>query len=192
MALKSDIRKAYKNKRLQLNDEDKIAMEDLIALQFELINILVPNILMTYAPIESKKEYNPKKIIDHCKSKNTLLKIAYPLMCNQNEAPTLQAIEVNDNTNFLINQYEILEPTGKKNIAAQDINVVIVPLLAVDINGNRVGYGKGYYDRFLQTCSKDCIKIGCGFFDVIDIIDDIESTDIELNFYITPKNIYQF
>ena len=40
------------------------------------------------------------------------------------------------------------------------IDVVFVPLLIFDKQGHRIGYGKGYYDRFLSKCKKDTIKVG--------------------------------
>ena len=52
----------------------------------------------------------------------------------------------------------------------QQIEVVFVPLVAFDETGNRVGYGKGFYDEFLKNCSKDTIKIGLSFFEAEAVI----------------------
>ena len=73
-----------------------------------------------------------------------------------------------------------------------EIDLVIVPLLCFDKKGNRVGYGKGYYDRFLKQCRKDCIKIGFSYFDPIDQVEDINKFDVKLDYGITPDAIYQF
>ena len=69
---------------------------------------------------------------------------------------------------------------------------MFVPLLAIDTKGNRVGYGKGYYDRFLKQCKKDCLFIGLQLFDEIIQIDDINQFDIALHYCITPTQIIQF
>jgi len=69
---------------------------------------------------------------------------------------------------------------------------VLVPLLSFDKKGFRVGYGKGFYDRFLMQCKSDCIKIGLSYFDPIDVIDDADEFDVPLDFCITPQKVYVF
>ena len=67
-----------------------------------------------------------------------------------------------------------------------------MPLIIVDKLGNRVGYGKGYYDRFLNKVDKKIINVGLTFFDIIEKIDDITDNDIRLNYCITPNKIIKF
>jgi 5-formyltetrahydrofolate cyclo-ligase len=69
---------------------------------------------------------------------------------------------------------------------------VLVPLLAFDESGYRVGYGKGFYDRFLQQCRKDVLTVGFSYFDAIDKIEDTHQFDVPLNYCITPHRIYEF
>jgi 5-formyltetrahydrofolate cyclo-ligase len=69
---------------------------------------------------------------------------------------------------------------------------VLIPLLAFDRKGHRVGYGKGYYDRFLRTCRKDVVKIGFSYFDPVEKIEDASRYDVRLNYCITPNDIYRF
>jgi 5-formyltetrahydrofolate cyclo-ligase len=55
-----------------------------------------------------------------------------------------------------------------------------------------VGYGKGFYDRFLSDCRPHCIKIGLSFFEPeIDIVDVLES-DIKLDYCVTPESVFTF
>jgi 5-formyltetrahydrofolate cyclo-ligase len=68
--------------------------------------------------------------------------------------------------------------------------MVLVPLLAFDRQGFRVGYGKGFYDRFLQNLST--LKIGLSFFDADEDIDDVHAYDIQLDQCITPNKIVTF
>ena len=68
----------------------------------------------------------------------------------------------------------------------------MIPLLAFDKKGFRVGFGKGYYDKFLARCKPNVIKAGLSFFDPVDEINDISGFDIPLNFCITPKEIFSF
>ncbi|RYZ27704.1 MAG: 5-formyltetrahydrofolate cyclo-ligase, partial [Chitinophagaceae bacterium] len=79
-----------------------------------------------------------------------------------------------------------------QQIDPKEIDLVVVPLLTFDKKGYRVGYGKGFYDRFLHQCKKDCIKIGLSYFDPIEAVDDANEFDVTLDFCITPQKAYVF
>jgi 5-formyltetrahydrofolate cyclo-ligase len=72
-------------------------------------------------------------------------------------------------------------------IDAATIDLVIVPLVCVDKSGHRVGYGKGFYDRFLKQVRTDCVKVGLSYFEPVERIDDVHEGDVRLDFVITPK-----
>ena len=91
-----------------------------------------------------------------------------------------------------VNEYGIPEPNYGKAINANQLDLVIVPLLIFDRLGNRVGYGKGFYDRFLQECNPSTLKIGLCDFEPVDHITDVNNQDIALDFCITPKKTYSF
>jgi 5-formyltetrahydrofolate cyclo-ligase len=97
-----------------------------------------------------------------------------------------------DNTKLKKNEYNIPEPIDGLEVPATKIDVVFVPLLAFDVKGNRVGYGKGFYDKFLSQCKPETIKIGLSFFEVEGNIDDLSENDIQLNYCVTPSEIYTF
>lgn len=79
--------------------------------------------------------------------------------------------------------FGIAEPTGMQVLGAVD--AVVVPLLAADKQGNRLGWGKGYYDKYLQ--GKTCRKIGfCYDFQVIEAI-DANAWDQPLDVIVTEK-----
>ena len=73
-----------------------------------------------------------------------------------------------------------------------NIDVVFVPLLAFDKLGHRVGYGKGFYDKFLRGCRPKIIKIGLSFFEIEKPIEDTHLNDVNLDYCVTPKHIYMF
>ena len=77
-------------------------------------------------------------------------------------------------------------------IPTSKIEVVFVPLLAFDKKGNRVGYGKGFYDRFLSECNPETIKIGLSFFEPEELIEDVFENDVKLDYCVTPDEVYQF
>lgn len=90
------------------------------------------------------------------------------------------------------NAWGIVEPVEGERIAESALDLVLIPLLVADGKGNRVGYGKGFYDRFLVQCRPDCVKIGISYFDPIEKIDDVDAFDIPLDMLVTPKKIYRF
>nr|WP_294934150.1 5-formyltetrahydrofolate cyclo-ligase [uncultured Flavobacterium sp.] len=97
-----------------------------------------------------------------------------------------------DNTKIRKNAYNIPEPVDGIEVPSHKIDVVFVPLLAFDTKGHRVGYGKGFYDRFLSECREDVIKVGLSFFEAEECIDDVFENDIRLDYCITPNTIYKF
>ncbi len=97
-----------------------------------------------------------------------------------------------DNTKFQKNEYNIYEPVDGIEVPNAKIEVVFVPLLAYDKKGNRVGYGKGFYDNFLSKCNEDVIKVGLSFFEPEETIDDVFESDIRLDYCITPNTSYAF
>jgi 5-formyltetrahydrofolate cyclo-ligase len=97
-----------------------------------------------------------------------------------------------DATKFKKNDHNIFEPTNGLEVPNEKIDVVFIPLLAYDKKGNRVGYGKGFYDDFLSKCKKEVIKIGLSFFDPEEQIDDVSDSDVKLHYCITPTTMYSF
>ena len=90
-----------------------------------------------------------------------------------------------------INKYGIPETISKKKI---NPGVLLVPLVAFDNQFNRLGYGGGYYDRYIAKIlkKKDIITIGLGYsFQLIKKV-LVNKFDIKLNYIITEKNIYKW
>jgi len=187
---KTDLRKLYKEKRAALKASEKDKLEDLILIQFQQLNIDIPAHIMTYAPFEKENEFDPQLITDYCSFKNPAQQLYYPVIHTADNS--MDCVMVNDDTLFGPNKYGIDEPENGLPAFPEEIEMLIVPLLAFDLQGNRVGYGKGYYDRFLKECSKDALKIGFSFFDSADKIDDINEYDVKLDHCITPTKIYNF
>ena len=83
--------------------------------------------------------------------------------------------------------YGILEPRIYRPVAVADLNVVIVPALAVDRKGNRLGFGAGFYDRFLHDVNLPTIALAYNF-QVVDVV-PVEQTDIPVSFIVTEREI---
>jgi len=97
-----------------------------------------------------------------------------------------------DNTLLKKNKWHIPEPVDGIIVDEKQIEVVFIPLLAFDKKGNRVGYGKGFYDTFLKNCNADVLKIGLSLFEPEEKINDITKNDVPLDYCITPDKVYKF
>ena len=187
--LKKEARKLYRDKRKAISNSQREKWDDLILVQFQKLNLPFVETLFSYVAMESHNEIDPSNIIRFLKFTNPELIVAYPV-CNLNDH-TMKAIIARDDE-FTLNQLGIPEPCSNQELTAQDIDLIIVPLLCFDKEGYRVGYGKGFYDKFLTGCNDDVIKIGLSYFDPVDKIGDREEFDVPLNYCVTPYQIYDF
>lgn len=187
---KKELRKIYKEKRKQLSQKDILRLDDLLLIQFQQWPLGDVQTVLSYMPIVSKSEINMQLMLDYLAFRIPLLRIAFPVIDRPKNI--FQAVAVEDDVEFLENEYGIAEPVGGEEISAEDIDLVFVPLLAFDKKGFRVGYGKGFYDRFLTTCREGVIKIGFSYFEPEEAIDDINDFDVPLSMCITPNKIYEF
>lgn len=97
-----------------------------------------------------------------------------------------------DSTPLKTNEWGIPEPLDGIEIPSKKIEVVFIPLLAFDKKGHRIGYGKGFYDRFLDSCQPETLKIGLSFFEAEEGLIEYNEHDIPLDFCVTPEKVYTF
>lgn len=185
--LKKDLRLKFSSQRSQLNTEKISALSLVIAnniLSLPIWNFTNYHIFLS---IQEKKEIDTSNIITvlQGKDKNIILS----KMVDQQQ---LKHFLLTDNTLIKKNKWNVPEPVDGFEIEANKIDVVFIPLLAFDEIGNRVGYGKGYYDSFLKACKPNVIKIGLSFFGPVAKIEDVYDTDIPLDYCVTPNKVYSF
>ena len=190
--IKSNLRHIYKERRQQLTNTQLATLDDLLLIQFQKLPVDIPALIMTYAPIARWNEFDPQEITDYCYFKNPEQQLFYPLITDVETVSTLMPVLVNDATTFELSTFGFSQPVNGIEVSPEDIDLVIVPLLAFDEKGYRVGYGKGYYDRFLKKCRKDVIKVGFSYFEPVDAIQDINVYDVPLDYCITHEKIYIF
>jgi 5-formyltetrahydrofolate cyclo-ligase len=185
---KAELRKKYLNKRATLSpvEIDSLSLE--IANQSLQLLIWNNSNFHIFLSITEKGEINTDYLLHILQGKDK--NIIVPKTDFENQ--TLSHFLLTDNTVIKKNKWGIPEPEDGIPFPENKIDVVFVPLLAFDKKGHRVGYGKGFYDRFLSLCKPDVIKIGLSFFDVEDVEINAEETDVSLNYCITPKALYRF
>jgi len=186
--LKADLRKKYKTLRnaLSLEDIDDLSMA--IANKLLKLPIWDASFYHIYLAIEEQKEVNTDYILNILSGKDKNIVLSK----SDFETKLMTHYLLTDSTVIKKNNYNILEPVGGIEIINNKIEVVFIPLLAFDIQGHRVGYGKGFYDTFLKECNPETIKIGLSFFEAEDKILDVFKGDIRLDYCVTPNKVYRF
>jgi 5-formyltetrahydrofolate cyclo-ligase len=188
--VKSLARREYLQQRLQLPAAEIHNYTASMKQIFDGMQLPPVHALLSYYPLTSRHEFDVTVCDNTVIEKNPRAKIAWPR--TDTETLSMEAHFLEEHGLFAKNKYNILEPIGNYIIPPDEIDLVFVPLIAFDRLGYRVGYGKGYYDRYLRRCRKDVITIGFSFFEPIDAILDIDQFDVPLRYCITPSRLYEF
>ena len=85
--------------------------------------------------------------------------------------------------------FGIMEPATRRAIGLDIVDVIIVPVVGVDRRGNRIGFGKGYYDRFLKLVDKPKVALAYAFQVVEEVPSDPE--DVSVDFVVTEKGVLE-
>ncbi len=183
---KKDLRLNYN--ALRENFSEEILLESSLQIANQLLSVPIwqHNYFHLFLSIALKKEVDTSCILTILQGKDKNV-IVPKVAGNQ-----LQHFLLTDSTQFIKSKWGVPEPKEGIMVHPNQLDVVFVPLLAFDKLGNRVGYGKGFYDGFLKNCRDDVIKVGLSFFEAEEMIADVEPHDIKLNYCVTPKKIYSF
>lgn len=185
---KAELRKKYKllRKNLSVNDTEDLSLK--IANQVLKLPIWEASFYHIFLCIEEQKEVNTDYILNILSGKDKNILVPKSDFKTGNMTHFL----LTDSTKIKKNPYNIPEPVEGIEIAEDKIDVVFVPLLAFDKSGNRIGYGQGFYDRFLAKCKPETLKIGLSFFEAEDQITDVFESDVKLDHCVTPQHVYKF
>jgi len=119
-------------------------------------------------------------------------KICVPIICDSHNCIRMEASRIYNVSQLAIGKYGILEPKydACQVISPHMLDMVVVPGVAFDFAKNRIGYGKGYYDRFLAQIRKDCIKVGLSFDLQMYYRVPSNSYDVKMDFIVTESGIF--
>ncbi|MDR7209578.1 5-formyltetrahydrofolate cyclo-ligase [Flavobacterium piscis] len=185
---KKELRLHYKNLRKNLSEKDIEEKSLEISNQLIQLPIWDRTYYHVFLPIEEQKEVNTEFILHLLSGKDKEIVVSK----SDFETRIMSHFLLTDNTKIKKNEYNIPEPVNGLAVPSQTIDVVFVPLLAFDVFGNRIGYGKGFYDKFLAECQPETIKIGLSFFEAVNQIDDVFESDVKLDYCVTPEKVYSF
>lgn len=186
--LKKALRLHYKTLRKQLSENQLEEMSLAVANNALTLPIWEKTYFHIFLPIEEHNEVNTEFILHLLSGKDKEIVISK----SDFETRNMTHFLLTDNTKIKKNEYNIPEPVDGIEVPAKKIEVVFIPLLAYDKLGNRVGYGKGFYDKFLSECQPETIKIGLSFFEPEEQITDVFETDVKLDYCVTPNAVFKF
>lgn len=157
---------------------------------FDFFDFSELNVIHTFLPIVANHEINTWLIINKIWTHFSQLTVVVPKSNFVNY--TLQSYILKKDTHICENQWHIPEPVNAQRMDDQEIDIVLLPLICFDKCGFRVGYGKGFYDRFLTRCRADVVKVGLSFFPPVHQIEDIHSLDIKMDYCVIVGEVFKF
>ncbi|MBC7899499.1 MAG: 5-formyltetrahydrofolate cyclo-ligase [Saprospiraceae bacterium] len=185
---KAELRKIYLAKQRSLSSETRTENSQRISGQFfhhsQLDQIKV---LHCFIAIEKFNEIDTTLIFQRLWREFPQMVTVVPRV--DLETGEMRNLKFTPETSLVKNIWGIHEPSHDEFVETADIDMVLAPLLCFDKAGHRVGYGKGFYDRFLKGCREDCVKIGLSYFPPVEEIEDAGEWDIKLDFCLTPSGI---
>ncbi len=188
---KQELRKLYLQKRQALSEAEYGQLTfQLYQNFFSNVDLSFVKVLHTFLPIISKKEVDTWLIIDRIKREFPHIRISIPKVNSQ--TGVFDSFYFEGLHQLVTNVWGIQEPMQGIPTEPEKVDLVLIPLLAYDKKGHRVGYGKGFYDKFLATCRRDCQKIGLSLFEAEERIKDVNDFDIRMDQCITPQAVIDF
>lgn len=190
MEEKAELRKRYKEKRKSLGPEKREEYSRQIVEQVEKFLIAQNRFqhFHLFLPIEKLFEIDTFLLLD------SLTKAGKQVYTSISDFDTgnLMSVKIDSKTTFILDDWGIPVPNEFEKVGDEILEVVFVPLLAYDLDGNRIGYGKGFYDKFLSGLSSEVLKIGLSYFLPEVSISAIEEHDVTLDLCILPSGIIEF
>ena len=184
--IKAELRKLYLEKRKTLSNDEVLILSKKILENFILqFNIIENQSIHVFLPIKKFNEIETKFLIEYFWKRK--VNVFVPKIFKNK----IISVKLTPETVLKENSWGILEPISNEN-ECSNFDFVITPLLYCDRKGNRIGYGKGFYDEFFRTINADAKKIGVNYFPPIESIDDVSDFDVKLDYLVTPVETLSF
>ena len=165
-------------------------MNDQLMMQVGALEMSPSQTVHLFLPIAGNKEPDTYAIAKWLQQRYPGMRIVLP----KTEPGTYEMKHLvwDANTELVPNHWGIPEPATGTAVRPQEIDAVFLPLLAFDERGHRIGYGKGFYDRFLAECRPTTRKIGLSLFEAVEAISDVSPYDVAMDLCVTPTRIWTF
>ncbi len=187
---KRDLRKLYLERRSTLSLSSKHAM--LAAMQdfFRQIPLLQGARIMSFKAMTARHEVDPSVFEELLFTEYEAASCSFPAV--HFEEDEMHAYLDDGDITWQEVRFGLTQPASGNLIAPANLDIILVPLLAFDVMGNRLGYGKGFYDRFLAKCRPGVLSIGLSWFEAEQSLPEIGPHDVPLKYCVTPQRLYVF
>ena len=180
---KQELRALYKQKRKDLTEIQIKGLQENIYQQIYNLDLSAVKNVHLFLSMPKFKEIDTAPLITWFRNKNKRIVVS---KCNFKDN-TLSHFYLEENTVLSLSKFGVLVPVAAELVEENKLDLIFIPMLISDDKKFRVGYGKGFYDRFLSNCRKDAKFIGLNFFPPITAIEDKNEFDIPLHQVIYPK-----
>ncbi|MFT5673681.1 MAG: 5-formyltetrahydrofolate cyclo-ligase [Polaribacter sp.] len=180
---KQELRALYKQKRKDLTEIQIKGLQENIYQQIYNLDLSTVKNVHLFLSMPKFKEIDTAALITYFRNENKRIVVS---KCNFKDN-TLSHFYLEEDTVLSLNKFGVLEPVAAELVEENKLDLIFIPMLISDDKKFRVGYGKGFYDRFLLNCRKDAKFIGLNFFPPITAIEDKNEFDIPLHQVIYPK-----
>lgn len=187
---KQELRNMYLEKRQRLSEQEYDALNQALLQQFMQLDFSEISAVHIFLPMLHTKEPDTWLLINYLQTAHPNIKRVFP----KADFKQKKLINYLDDEQLVMaeNKFGIPEPISGNEFYIAKNSMIIVPLLAFDLKGNRVGYGGGFYDRFLAGCEAETQFTGLSFFDPVDLIEDTDELDVKLHGCVTPNQTLFF
>jgi 5-formyltetrahydrofolate cyclo-ligase len=195
MLTKAALRRAALPRRQALTPAEVAARSEQLSAQlFRHFPVAEWRWLHVFLPLARQNEPDTWPLIHRIWAGELPVCLAAPVV--QPDGISLKHYALTPATPLLASRWGILEPVAAAatEVAPAQLDAVLVPLLACDRQGQRVGYGGGFYDRFLARCGPGTLFIGLNILDdePVAAIADVLPTDVPLHACLTPGGVWKF
>ncbi|MES2275371.1 MAG: 5-formyltetrahydrofolate cyclo-ligase [Bacteroidota bacterium] len=178
------LRQQYLAKRQQLTIDEYDTLNQQLLQQFQELDLSNIRCIHLFLPIREKREPDTYLIRDWLKANHPEIKIVFPKTNFRTLA--MKSYADDEALQLAENAYGIPEPVAGNVVDVNEIDLVILPLLIFDTLGYRVGYGKGFYDRFTALCKPGTKFIGLSLFEPVGSIEDVNELDVWMHACLSP------
>lgn len=187
---KADLRRLFRQHRDAISEAEVRRVDQALSERFfREIDLRHVRTLHAFLPAQRLREVATLPILQRLYADFPQIRLAVPRVT---EADGMENFAWTPAAPLGLNRWGIPEPTGGEPVFPEEIDLVLVPLLAFDERGQRVGYGGGFYDRFLAQCRPDAWKLGLSWFKPVPEISDAQPTDVLLDACLSSEKVFYF
>lgn len=184
---KAELRKIFTAKRNKLSQFDYDRLNHALLEQFKQLDLNGIKCIHLFLPIHQRKEPDTFLLRDWLTAQHPHIQRVFPKADFADS--TLQNYIDDEQLHLAVNAFGIPEPIEGNTVDQLQVDLVLVPLLAFDRQGYRLGYGKGFYDRFMAQCKPSTRFVGLSFFEPVEAIHNVNQFDQKIQECVLPQGI---